>query len=87
MAQEDFDIVVDDERKVGTFANAFRIVEEAGPDCFLDFLVYSAQEQCAEVVARVRVRRAFVPAICDSLAEAQIKFCETVVLGDDVSTH
>lgn len=84
MVQEDFEIVVDDERKVGTFANAFRIVEEAGPDCFLDFLVYSAQHQRAELVSRVRVRRAFLGAIRDSLAEAQVKFHETVVLGEEV---
>jgi|GEM_PF-2386290 len=83
MVPADFDIVVDDERKVGTFANAFRVVEEAGPDCFLDFMVYSAQESRAEVAVRVRVRRAFMPAIRDSLAEAEEKFCDTVVVGEE----
>lgn len=74
-------IVVDDDEKLGTFANAFRVVEEAGPDCFLDFLAYSAQEQRARVVSRVRVRRAFLPVIRDTLAEFQVGFAEVTSFG------
>lgn len=62
--------------RFGVFANAFRVVEEAGPDCFLDFMVYSATEREATVVARVRVRRDFLDGIRDKLGDAM------VVLGD-----
>lgn len=58
----------------GTYSNAFRVVEEAGPDCFLDFLVYSANEQRAKVVSRVRVRRAFIEAVRETLEDAQVDF-------------
>lgn len=53
----------------GTFANAFRLLEE-GDGCLLEFLVYSATEQRAEVVQRVQVRREFVPAIRDRMSES-----------------
>ena len=33
-------IHVEEDVRFGVFANAFRVVEEAGPDCFLDFMVY-----------------------------------------------
>jgi len=67
-------VKVEPEVKFGVFANAFRIVEEVGEDCFLDFMVYSAQEEEAVVVSRVRVRRDFLPAICERLGEAMVKF-------------
>ena len=67
-------VKVEPEIKFGEFANAFRVVEEIGEDCFLDFMVYSAQEEEAVVVARIRVRRDFVPAICERLGEAMTKF-------------
>lgn len=60
--------------KFGQFANAFRVVEEVGPDCFLDFMVYSAAEEAATVVARLRVRRDFLDAIRRSLGDAIIEF-------------
>lgn len=60
--------------KFGEFANAFRVVEEVGGDCFLDFMVYSAQAEEAVVVSRVRVRREFLTAIQDRLKEALHKF-------------
>ena len=58
----------------GTFSNAFRVVDEAGPDCFLDFLVYSANERCAKVVSRVRVRRVFMEAVRETLKDALEEF-------------
>jgi hypothetical protein len=70
------DIDVPDAVKMGSFANAFRVVEETGPDCFLDFLVYSAQEHRAEVVARVRVRRELLPAFRDLMEEVVEGFGE-----------
>jgi len=75
-------VKVEPEVKFGSFANAFRIVEEIGEDCFLDFMVYSAQEQEAIVVARVRVRRDFIPAIRDRLIEAQSKFSAPEAAND-----
>jgi hypothetical protein len=60
--------------RFGSFANAFRVVDEVGPDCFLDFLVYSAAEREATVVARIRVRRDFLGAIRERLAEAMLEF-------------
>jgi len=51
----------------GDFANAFRLVPEGGPECFLDFCIYSAQEQRARVVSRVRVHRSFLPSLMDRL--------------------
>lgn len=70
-------VTVDDEVKFGVFANAVRVVEEAGPDCFLDFMVYSVEQNEATVVARVRVRRDFLDGIRDTLSDAMI------VLGDE----
>jgi hypothetical protein len=67
-------VKVESDVKFGEFANAFRVVEEIGEDCFLDFMVYSAQEEEAVVVSRVRVRRDFLAAIRDRLEEALIKF-------------
>lgn len=70
----DFDIIVAEGQKVGIYANAFRIVEEAPPDVFLDFLAYSAQEKRAEVVSRVRIRRVFMDAVRESLGQAMRDF-------------
>jgi hypothetical protein len=67
-------VKVEPDVKFGEFANAFRVVEEIGEDCFLDFMVYSAQEEEAVVVSRVRVRRDFLAAIRDRLEEALINF-------------
>lgn len=58
--------------KFGKFANAFRIVPESGQECFLDFCVYSAQENRAMVVARIRIHRSFLPIILGRLA-AELK--------------
>lgn len=60
--------------KFGQFANAFRVVEDAGPDCLLDFILYSAAEDAATVVARIRVRRAFLEPIRQSLGDAIVEF-------------
>jgi hypothetical protein len=65
-------VKVDTQLKYGTFANAFRIVEETGPDCFLDFMVYSASEEEATVVSRVRVRRQFLAEIRSQLGAALV---------------
>lgn len=56
--------------KFGTFANAFRVMPESGQECFLDFCVYSVQEERAEVVARIRIHRTFIGIIRERLAVA-----------------
>ena len=65
---------VQEDVKFGQFANAFRVVEEVGPDCFLDFMIYSADLQEATVVSRVRVRREFLPNIRKTLSCAMAEF-------------
>ena len=65
---------VQEDVKFGQFANAFRVVEEIGPDCFLDFMIYSADVQEATVVSRVRVRREFLPNIRKTLSCAMKEF-------------
>lgn len=64
------EVSIEDGLKFGVFANAFRIVEDAGSDCFLDFLVYSAAEQEMTVVARIRVRREFLEGILSKTEDA-----------------
>jgi hypothetical protein len=73
---EHIDVNVDEAVKFGVFANAFRVVEEAGPDCFLDFMVYSAAENEATVVARVRVRRDFLEGIRSKIGDAVVTFSD-----------
>jgi hypothetical protein len=73
-SQRTIRVKVDLQHKYGTFANAFRVVEEVGPDCFLDFMVYSHEADEATVVARVRVRREFVGEIRTQLGAALICF-------------
>lgn len=61
----DLQVNVSEEYRLGQFANAFRIVDDhsGGPECLLDFLVYSGSEGTASVVSRIRVRRAFLPVL------------------------
>ena len=54
---------------LGTYANAFRVIEDGAGEMFLDFMVYSGLEAEAEVVSRVRVRQDFVQVILDHLSE------------------
>lgn len=54
--------------KFGSFANAFRVMPEAGNECFLDFCVYSSQENTAEIVARIRVHQSFLSTIQERLS-------------------
>jgi hypothetical protein len=63
--------------KFGAFANAFRIVPEAGQECFIDFCVFSAQEQRAQVVARIRVHRSFLPIIEERLRSSMRELVPT----------
>ena len=51
------DVRVPPHRRLGEYANAFRILADTGPEFLLDFLVYSQSERRATVVARVRMHR------------------------------
>jgi hypothetical protein len=59
------DIEIPEDLKFPEFANAFRILAEPGGDCIVEFLVYVAQDKCAKVVARVRIRNEFLVNIRD----------------------
>jgi len=77
----------EEDLKFGTFANAFRVVHESGLECFLDFCVYSASAGEAQVVARVRIHRSFLPIMQERLAsEMQMLQTDTLVFmpGDGV---
>ena len=54
-------------KELGEFANAFRILQDAGSEWFLDFVIYSGREKVATVVARVRVQEGMLSAIRDRL--------------------
>jgi hypothetical protein len=56
-------VMISSELTVGVFANAFRVVHDAGNDWFLDFLTFSASENTAQVVSRVRVTEPFMDSV------------------------
>jgi len=90
---EHIDVNVGEGVKFGVFANAFRVVEDLGTECLLDFMVYSAAEKEATVVARVRVRRDFLEGIRGKLGEALATFgeegtgIETTMIGYQKATR
>ena len=63
----DVDVEFGEVPHVGTFANAFRVLED-DDGCVLDFLVYTPSEGRAFVVARVRVSPEFLPLIRDQMS-------------------
>lgn len=65
--------------KFGTFANSFRVIPESGQECFLDFCLYSAQENRAMVVSRVRVHRSFIPIILNRLQAEMVNLTAKTV--------
>lgn len=56
-------VMISPELTVGVFANAFRIVHDSGSDWFLDFLTFSASENTAQVVSRVRIVEPFMDSV------------------------
>ena len=57
-------------RKVGVFANAFRVLPDSGDEILLDFCVFSQHEQQADVVARIRVHKNFLLPVRDRINAA-----------------
>jgi hypothetical protein len=68
--QKKVEVVVPDKFRLGTFANAFRIVPDTGDEVYLDFCVYSEQEKQADIVARIRVHKSFLPSIRDRIGKS-----------------
>lgn len=62
-------VVVPPEKLAGDYANAFRVFRDSNREWFLDFLVYSATDQTATVIARVRVLEEFLPVLRDRLGQ------------------
>ena len=60
---------VDTQGDFGSYANAFRIMQD-GNDVVLDFCLYSAQDNAAKVVSRVRVHPTFVGVVLSRIQEA-----------------
>ncbi len=46
--------------QMGVFANAVRIIPDSDQDYFVDFLVYSASEKKAVVIARIRIHESLL---------------------------
>jgi len=69
--------------KFGQFANAFRILPDSGSECFIDFCVYSAQENVAQVVSRIRVHRNFLSIIRDRLNAELFNMGENPIVVKD----
>jgi hypothetical protein len=51
------------------FANAFRVVQDSQNEWFLDFLIYSEEDQAAVTVARIRVHEEFLMLVRNRLRE------------------
>ena len=60
-------IELPEDKRIGSFANAFRVVSDVGSEFLLDFLIFSQAEKTAVVVARIRVHSNMLPAIRDRL--------------------
>jgi hypothetical protein len=63
----DCDVTVPANIQFGNYANAFRILPDSGTECFLDFCVYSAENNVAKVVSRIRVHISFLNVVLERL--------------------
>ena len=70
MSKVDCEITFLEGGQFGHFANAFRVVDDTGSDCFLDFLLYNYLENRAVIVSRVKIAKDFIPSIKLRLSEA-----------------
>jgi hypothetical protein len=70
MSKVDCEITFLEGGQFGHFANAFRVVDDAGSNCFLDFLLYNYVENQAVIVSRVKIAKDFIPSIKLRLSEA-----------------
>lgn len=65
----DCEVLVGDEG-LGSFSNSLRVIPDSGDECLLDFCIYSSVEGTAQVVARVRVHRSFLPLLKQRVEDA-----------------
>lgn len=63
-----------DALRFGEFANAFRVMTNPDGETVIDFCIYSANDNIAKVVARVRVARAFLSLLDVRIGEALEEF-------------
>ena len=82
-------VLPDGEGRFGQFANAFRVMPDSGSECFLDFCVYSAQENQALVIARNRIHTSFLSSIRQRLtcAMRDLGQIEGLLIKDGVLTN
>lgn len=62
-------VEVSDGDSFGEYANAIRIIPDSGDDVLLDFCVYSAQDNKARVVSRVRLAASMLQVIRDRITQ------------------
>jgi hypothetical protein len=62
------EVTMGDESPFGTYANAFRIVPDNENEVFLDFCIYSARTNTAQVVSRVRVATEFLATVRERIS-------------------
>ena len=68
--QVDCKVAVDPQEALGTFANAFRVMEDETGRCLMEFLVYSSTEKRAAIVRRVVVQPNFLPLIVQRMSDS-----------------
>jgi hypothetical protein len=63
-------VSVESQCLLGSYTNAFRILDSSEDECLLDFLLYSEVENQAVLVSRVRVHPELLPEIRGTLGNA-----------------
>lgn len=66
----------------GSPANAFRVLSDNDGSVVLDFCRYSATDNRAEVVSRVRITPGFLPLVGERIREALTEINQPVTLRD-----
>ena len=63
----DCEVVVGPHLAMGIYSNAFRVQDGENGRCLLEFLVFSENENQAQVMVKVPVRKSFLPVIRDNI--------------------
>lgn len=66
----------------GSPANAFRVLPDSDGSVVLDFCRYSAKDNHAEVVSRVRITSGFLPLVGERIQEALQEINQPVSIQD-----
>lgn len=59
--------------RLGSLANAFRVLQDSDGSMMLDFCNYSPENNRAEVVSRVRVTLGFLPLVGERIRESLLE--------------